>query len=282
MVNVAAAAELGPPPADTATIELADGRQLAYREYGDPEGTPVIFYHGGLNSRAFMPAWDKTDAVTADAGVRLLALDRPGYGYSSFDATRAGYAANGPELTALIRQVDGLTDAPAIVVLGYSSGGPNALAAADNYARSLGAAAAATCPVRVVGLVSPDGPYTEMESDRNRSFPHSMPITPEETGPAAEAMATNLRTTYEAMAGRPDRHKMLMTDIDEATRQGTAASAQDTLFERTQWDFRLEDVSPGLQVLLWQGNYWHSMVQHQNGPKFPMKMDLFHGLTIDA
>eukprot|EP01046_Picozoa_sp_COSAG06_P003783 COSAG06_NODE_151_length_21964_cov_95.963961_8_plen_96_part_00 len=95
-------------------------------------------------------------------------------------------------------------------------------------------------------------------------------------------MAKNLRTTYEAMAGRPDRHKMLMTDIDEATRQGTAASAQDTLFERTQWDFRLEDVSPGLQVLLWQGNYCHSMVQHQNGPKFPMKMDLFYGLTMDA
>jgi hypothetical protein len=53
------------------------------------------------------------------------------------------------------------------------------------------------------------------------------------------------------MAGRPERYEMLMADLNEATRQSTAASAQDTLFERTRWDFRLEDVQT--RVLLWQG-----------------------------
>ena len=28
------------------TLKLADGRDLAYDEYGDPGGTPVIFNHG--------------------------------------------------------------------------------------------------------------------------------------------------------------------------------------------------------------------------------------------
>lgn len=89
-----------------------------------------------------------------------------------------------------------------------------------------------------------------MEPD-HRTFTHSMPITPAEASEAAEAMAKSLRATYEAMAGRPERYEMLMADLNEATRQSTAASAQDTLFERTRWDFRLEDVQT--RVLLWQG-----------------------------
>ena len=79
-----------------------------------------------------------------------------------------------------------------------------------------------------------------------------MHTTPEECGPAVEAMAENLRSTYETMSSRPDRHAMFMTDIDEATRQGTAASAQGTLLERTLWDFRLEEIAPSFRVQLWQ------------------------------
>ena len=151
-------------------------------------------------------------------------------------------------LVFLVDQLlDGLADAPSIAVLGYSSGGPNALAAAHYLAALRGDAAGAVC---VVGLISPDGPYMEMEPD-HRTFSHSMPITPEEASEAAEAMAKSLRATYEAMAGRPERYEMLMADLNEATRQSTAASAQDTLFERTRWDFRLEHVQT--RVLLWQG-----------------------------
>ena len=236
-----------PLPDDTSAVTLADGRQLAFREYGDPSGLPVIFYHGGLNSRAFEAAWDKTHDITAAAGVRLLALDRPGYGFSSFDEGRSGYSANGAELGELLAQVEGLGDGAGVAVLGYSSGGPNALAAAHNLAEAVEGKA----PVTVVGMVSPDGPYVDMDLPRN--FPHSMPITPEECGPAAEKMAEGLRHSYEAMSGRPDRHAMLMADLTEATRQGTKASAQDTLLERTAWDFKLEDVNPQLRVLLWQG-----------------------------
>ena len=33
---------------DTLTIDIGDGRALAYREYGDPRGHPVVNCHGGL------------------------------------------------------------------------------------------------------------------------------------------------------------------------------------------------------------------------------------------
>ena len=33
-------------PKDTNFLTLPDGRKLCYAEYGDPEGKPVILFHG--------------------------------------------------------------------------------------------------------------------------------------------------------------------------------------------------------------------------------------------
>ncbi|MBE9534002.1 MAG: hypothetical protein IMF03_03310, partial [Proteobacteria bacterium] len=33
------------------TIQLSDGRTLAYSDSGDPEGRPVFYFHGGPGSR---------------------------------------------------------------------------------------------------------------------------------------------------------------------------------------------------------------------------------------
>ena len=39
--------------AATRTVQLADGPTLAYAEFGDPAGTPVLVFHGGVGSRGF-------------------------------------------------------------------------------------------------------------------------------------------------------------------------------------------------------------------------------------
>jgi pimeloyl-ACP methyl ester carboxylesterase len=59
---------------------LPDGRQLAYELYGDSIGRPVIFHHGLGDSRL---ARHPDDKLTSEAGVRLITVDRPGYGGSS-------------------------------------------------------------------------------------------------------------------------------------------------------------------------------------------------------
>jgi pimeloyl-ACP methyl ester carboxylesterase len=48
-------------------------------DVGDPEGVPLLYLHGTPDSRLARPA---DDGPAARAGVRLLALDRPGYGGS--------------------------------------------------------------------------------------------------------------------------------------------------------------------------------------------------------
>lgn len=62
------------------TVSLPSDRTLAYTEYGSPDGTPVLVFHGTPGSRRLAKLFD--DAARSH-GIRLLAFDRPGYGLSS-------------------------------------------------------------------------------------------------------------------------------------------------------------------------------------------------------
>jgi pimeloyl-ACP methyl ester carboxylesterase len=102
-------------------VDLPDGRSLAYDDVGDPQGAPIVYLHGTPDSRLGRPA----DTATAAAGVRLLAVDRPGFGDSD-DAPGASLRSLGQDLRALL-DVAGVDRA---VVLGWSGGGLAALGAA--------------------------------------------------------------------------------------------------------------------------------------------------------
>ena len=106
----------------TYRIRLADGRTLACLALGDPEGRPVLYFHGYPGSRLEgRLAADPTRRL----GLRLIAPDRPGFGESTFQQSRTigAWAADVAELAdqlALDR----------VVVVGVSGGGPYALACA--------------------------------------------------------------------------------------------------------------------------------------------------------
>jgi pimeloyl-ACP methyl ester carboxylesterase len=59
---------------------LRDGRTLEWSEGGDPNGTPVVFFHGCPDTRR--ASWSGHAAASA-VGVRLIAANRPGYGAST-------------------------------------------------------------------------------------------------------------------------------------------------------------------------------------------------------
>jgi pimeloyl-ACP methyl ester carboxylesterase len=101
--------------------KLTDGLVLTYEEYGDLQGSPVFFFHGTPGSRLFHPP----DDVTRRMGVRLICVDRPGYGGSTFQPGR--------RILDWPRDVSALADALGIrtfAVAGHSGGGPYALACA--------------------------------------------------------------------------------------------------------------------------------------------------------
>lgn len=104
------------------TIALRDGRRLAYAEFGQRDGRPVFYFHGFPGSRLEAAA---AHAAACRAGLRLIGVDRPGYGASD---PKPGLA-----LTDWPGDVSQLADAlelPSFAVAGYSGGAPYALVCA--------------------------------------------------------------------------------------------------------------------------------------------------------
>src|SRR5512134_1025951 len=65
------------------TFRLADGRDLGYAEYGDPQGRPLFYFHGWPSSRIEFSGLNG-DEIAAQLKIRVIAVDRPGFGLSSY------------------------------------------------------------------------------------------------------------------------------------------------------------------------------------------------------
>ncbi len=107
---------------DFNTIQLPDGRKLSYAEYGDSQGVPVFFFHGFPGSRF---DGEYSGQAAAEMGIRLIAPDRPGMGHSDFQPNRR--LLDWPADVGRLADTLGLDK---FGVLGYSGGGPHALACA--------------------------------------------------------------------------------------------------------------------------------------------------------
>lgn len=103
-------------------ITLNDGRQLAYAEFGDPDGKPVIYNHGYNGSR--FEGYMMGNAIDT-AEIRLIVPDQPGIGESAFQKGRK--LLDWPyDVIALANALEIETFA----MLGVSGGGPYTAACA--------------------------------------------------------------------------------------------------------------------------------------------------------
>ena len=108
-------------PRSDRTIDAAAGRRLGVAEFGMPDGPAVVLLHRSPGSRLLDPDPD----ATAAAGVRLICVDRPGYGAT--DPVEApARAAAADDLEAVVDAL-GLDD---VAIVGWSGGGQFAVEAA--------------------------------------------------------------------------------------------------------------------------------------------------------
>jgi pimeloyl-ACP methyl ester carboxylesterase len=133
------------------TIVVASGREIGVHDFGPATAAPVLWCHGGPGSR-WEPMWLRAEAATA--GLRLVGIDRPGYGRST--------PRPGRTIVDGVGDVLGVADALGIerfTVVGVSTGGAYALATA------------ALAPDRVLGVLAV-GAVTDMAWGPGRATMH--------------------------------------------------------------------------------------------------------------
>lgn len=109
-------------PADHQFILLDGGRRLAYRSYGNATGQACLYLHETVGSSLLLPG---TDKLCKKLGLFLIAVERPGAGFSDSDANMT-FASVAQDNAALLRQLN-LTG---VVLLGHMSGAAHALSLA--------------------------------------------------------------------------------------------------------------------------------------------------------
>ena len=242
-------AEMYSPLLD-AEVQLSDGRALGYAIWGDPEGEAVLLLHGSPSSRLFAP----DPVVTAACGVRLVTIDRPGYGRS--DSLSGRQILDWPADVAQLADALGLQR---FAVTAHSSGGPYALACAlampqrvtavvlvssvaplDELAPDVGGLSdqelrlvrvARTDPVSAAAMIADAAAWLLEEPDRFLSFPRPEPDA--------------------RLLENPPVRQMFAASVREAVRRGLDGYISDEVLERRPWGYRLADVIP--PVSIWHG-----------------------------
>ncbi|MEU4313614.1 alpha/beta hydrolase [Nocardia sp. NPDC024068] len=124
------------------------GIELVADQYGPPDGAPVLFLHGGGQTRH---SWKQTGAQLGAAGIRAVTLDARGHGDSQWAPDRDyRYEAMVGDVHAILEQLGG---GPAVVV-GASMGGITGLLAT---AAPGGQAISALVLVDIVTRPEPEG-----------------------------------------------------------------------------------------------------------------------------
>jgi pimeloyl-ACP methyl ester carboxylesterase len=237
------------------SIRLKDGRLLGYGIYGDPNGQPVIDLHGIPGSRREAELFNKFAGHT---GLCFIGIDRPGYGVST---PKRGY-----RVTDFPADLAALADAlnlDKLTLLGYSGGGPFALACARFIPER----------IRKIAVVSGVGPSTigsegMHESNRKKfNLAQRLPWLARTMLTAAFAplrkdpdrLPEQLHKIWQQL---PDPDQLALANADfsngiiEVTRDaianGVSGWVNEEVLMAQPWGFEIGDIRlPGIQ--LWHG-----------------------------
>lgn len=248
------------PALRDAAITLPDGRRLAFTEWGEPDGTPVMYFHGTPGCRLWCP----DEAATLAARVRLIMPDRPGIGRS--DSLAARRYGDWP------RDVSALADALEIssfAVVGVSAGGAYAAACAALIPERLTRVAIVSSrglakynwaerPGAVADWSPEDRAQFELaKDDLDAAADQAAREYAAEVGPL-DAYARVIREALEAAEGDrwffedASNREIFDEVIQETFRQGFDGIKWELIDAFQPWGFRLADIS--IPVGLWHGS----------------------------
>jgi pimeloyl-ACP methyl ester carboxylesterase len=238
-------------------LQLSDTRRLGFNERGPSDGKPLFYFHGSPSSRLEADLF-LTDELLHSSNTRLIAVDRPGMALSDFQPDR--------------RQLDWPRDVVALAnhleierfaVLGYSLGGPYAVACAYaipervTKAGIVSGAALFTIPELVVNINEGTRRFLTLPREKpwlsHLFLGFMLGILPRiAPGPFIKSAVAVLPKPDRALVTTsPEVQKGFVRMVREAMRQGTKGAHHDSLLSVTEPGLRLGDIR--VPVLLWHG-----------------------------
>jgi pimeloyl-ACP methyl ester carboxylesterase len=237
-------------------VRARDGRTLEVATSGPADGRTLIFHHG--TPSAPVPFGPLVDAA-AEAGLRLVAYARPGYAGSERRPGRS--VADAVEDVADIADALGV---PEFVTLGFSGGGPHALACAALLPERCLAAATigGVAPFAAAGLDWLAGMGPENVEEFGLAVQGPEALAPFLTAQAAELATVSAADIVAAFGGLlPPVDKQALTGVvaewvaasfRRAVARGTDGWADDDAAFVAPWGFDLDQIS--VPAAVWQGS----------------------------
>ncbi len=244
-------------------VELPDGTQVGYAEAGDPAGPPVMYLHGSPSSRLEV-GFPGIREAAENLGIRVLAPDRPGIGFSTF---RSYTVADYPRLVRSFADALGLGR---FAVIGVSGGGKYACACAwgltDRVARV--ALVSSTCSFDLPGA------RATWSADDRRLYrladwaPWLVHLFLAKVARDVRRDRDALFPAVERTVGGADKEVLaaqgfreaLDRDAGEAFRQGGRGPAHDLTLEARPWGVPFEQIQMLIEI-------WHGEEDHVVSPE---------------
>lgn len=227
-------------------IKLPDGRILAYAEYGDPDGIPVLGLHGTPGTRHI---FSLGDASARKYGLRIIAPDRAGVGDSD-DRPDHSLAGHVEDAVALLDHLG----TEKFAVLGFSGGGPYAA----EVARQVPHRIRALTLVSAHALSTPPGPgHRVLMKLANVSIPMARLMFLAIAVPAV-AVPNFSRFLIGPGLNRSDRQTLRNREIRRCLTKGIAGvlwSGRATAFEARNFhrEHPLPPMALDVRIRIWHG-----------------------------
>jgi len=236
-------------------MQLSDGRDLGFAEYGPSDGEPILYFTGGNSSRIEGRWFEKSSNRN---NVRLIVPDRPGFGLSTIfpDRQLLDWPIDVIELANFL-SIDTFS------LFGLSGGGPHVLATVY------------LAPERVKNVAIVSGTASpEMQNKHNGMWPPVRLIfyTAEKFPTINRFLLKQMANFYsdekqmmkrmkqamplpdvDLIEERPEVIKIFSEATKEAHRNGVDGDALEWQLYVNPWRFQLQDIHK--EIILWYGKY---------------------------
>lgn len=243
-------------PNNESLVVLQGGRSLGYAEYGDPEGDPVLWFHGTPGARKQIPP--DVPGLSTERRIRMIGVERPGTGFST-PYTYERIIDWADDLKAF---ADGL-GIDRFATVGLSGGGPYVLAAAHAMPDRMTAGA-------VLGGIGPTR-GRETAPGYTRLLPLIYPALAMARGPLSSLFSNAVKGVRDvasqgydlyrkfiappsdrAVLEDPAMKAVFLYDLTTALEGGLRAPVSDIVLFGRHWGFSLRDIQA--PVRFWHGD----------------------------